>query len=120
MFNTNTPCIICHENNRKLNKLRRIETLLRAADPEKKRCKPHYFWDIKQRCRYGINGCEKLARFESENDAAVGRIEHMLESFIEAASEGQRRELLQLLRGDFPRVYTQVEREFHRRRKQEC
>lgn len=114
----NTACMVCHANNTKINKLQNIERFLRRFDLKPATHTFRFAWDLNERCRYGIPSCNKIRQFEVENNAIVNRIEPQLTSFIESADEGVLRELLALLRGDFPRVYKQAEREFYSRRKE--
>ncbi len=105
-----TPCIICHEHNQKIHKLRQIRDFLKRQDlkPVHEK-KISYYWDIQQHCRFGIDGCDKLSQFEHENWSMINEIEPMLNAFVKEADKGEKRQLLELLRGDFAMLYRQIE-----------
>ena len=73
---------------------------------------PKYNWDVHERCKYGMM-CGKLQSFEHENMNLVLSIEPLITGLLVNGTKAQLQQLLQLLRGEFSAVYSQVERDWY-------
>ncbi len=102
-------CLICHEQNHKIHKLKQIEQLIRRHGTEPDNTgREIYNWGHHARCRYGIP-CNKIDAYNRENDRLARSLEPYLTSIAKSGDKGLIYELLQYLRGDYPQIYRTVE-----------
>ena len=105
-----TPCIVCHQkgNTYLSSKLHRMIQMLQAKYPHPTDALS-LIWHINIKCQYGLY-CPDLTRTESELNQLSFEINRYLYSVVEARDTDMYHQSLQYLRGDFPEVYTQLER----------
>lgn len=104
-------CMFCHNNKteqkkRKLNTIRQL-IIRHRVKPSSER---YYFvWGAATRCEYGIP-CSKLDIANSSINNLCREIEPYLISIARIGKEDLYYQILNLLRGDFPSVYKEMEK----------
>lgn len=111
------PCLVCRQKQQsvKLMQLQRLQTLFRGTSlTVSKRAKRLYWnWDIQERCRYGMF-CPELKRQEIAARQLVDTVETYFAALIEEQDDALYHQTLEMLRGHFPRVYRELERQYQR------
>ena len=112
-----TPCIVCHDKNagyQYYNKISRIYDLLVANDIEPVPGPLHYGFDMDANfhCRYGLH-CPQMEQEKSRIRMTALQLDPIMYALSQSDNKSLQQEVLQLLRGDYPCVYRQFERDIH-------
>lgn len=101
----NTVCLICHDKDRTMqyNKLNRILTMCRALEQRENQYEVDRY---RARCKYNLS-CSDLTNWENKINQQLKKIATYMDSIVE--NDRLYRETLDLLRGEFPITYRQLE-----------
>lgn len=122
MMQFNPMCINCNRKNRLnsyYNKLYRLSQLLQHNKIEAVDKPAHYGWSLPFRCNYGFN-CPSLTSKKTQCEYLTFELNKLLPAVANSNNESLCHEVLELLRGEFPNIYTQFERDhimFNRKEK---
>ena len=105
----NQTCIMCRQlsSNTKLQKLQLIKQKLNQFKVEPSKTTEHFMWSSNIRCKYGIT-CPKLQKMNRDISTLCKQIEPYLISVTKSDDS---------MRGDFPSVYSKMERMYRINRK---
>lgn len=98
-------CLTCHEKDRTMqyNKLNRILIMCRTLEQKDNRYEVDRY---NARCRYNLS-CSDLTSWENKINQQLRKIATYMDSIVE--NDRIYRETLDLLRGEFPITYRQLE-----------
>lgn len=107
-----TICLTCHDKDRTMqyNKLNRILIMCRTLEQRENRYEVDRY---NARCKYGLS-CSDLTSWENKINQQLRKIATYMDSIVE--NDRLYRETLDLLRGEFPITYRQLEVIRHQRR----
>jgi len=119
----NQICLMCRQtsSNTKIQKLHTIKHRIELSDIKPSSKIDHFMWSSNIRCKYGIT-CPKIQQLNREMNNLCKQIEPYLIAVSECDDANTYHDILQLMRGDFPSVYSKMEklRHAHRKATQDC
>ena len=105
---------ICHFSTPKIDRLKKLKQLLdrelRNSDIRNAKQTTSYNWGVEDRCKYQIY-CHKISQSRNEYNRLSTDVGNLLDIYIENRTYDHYHEILNLLRGYFPIVYTQFEKQ---------
>lgn len=104
---------ICHFTADKVNRLRKIKQQLEIElrnNSQRINNIKHYNWGPEDKCKYGIQ-CSKTIQARNDYNRLTNNIDELMTAYIEQNQYDRYHVILNLLRGYFPTVYNQFERD---------
>ena len=111
----NQMCAVCRENPADpiKSRIKRISDILRRVEPTRDN-RQSFNWDLNVKCKYGLK-CFDAEKTISSIKRTINEIDAKLVTVAtDPEEERTYHQVLQLLRGQFPSVYNQLER-LHRK-----
>lgn len=110
-------CIICRYNsiNDKVMTMKILIDILSRAKIIPNTNSINFDWGSVERCKYGIPTCNKIQEQQTYYKNCTSKLNGMLTELCKSSSNDKLYyEILSLLRGKFPKVYVQFEREYRK------
>lgn len=110
----NQICLLCKQTstNTKLKKLNTIKHMLINSSIQPSKKNDVFVWGINIRCKYGIS-CPQIHKMNSDAKMIAKQIEPYLITIMESDNIEMYHRTLQLMRGDFPSIYSKMERAYN-------